>query len=75
MTHSDGPVPLQGRLFNGTVFYRGPDGSRLFTSDQNGTTVKLSDFRGKKVLLYFYPKAETPGCTTQSCAVRERART
>jgi peroxiredoxin Q/BCP len=40
-------------------------------SDQNGRTVKLSDFRGKKVLLYFYPKADTPGCTTQSCAVRD----
>jgi peroxiredoxin Q/BCP len=39
--------------------------------DQNGSTVKLSDFKGKKVLLYFYPKADTPGCTTQSCAVRD----
>ena len=33
--------------------------------------MKLSDFRGRKVLLYFYPKADTPGCTTQSCAVRD----
>jgi peroxiredoxin Q/BCP len=40
-------------------------------SDQNGNTVKLSDFKGRKVLLYFYPKADTPGCTTQSCAVRD----
>jgi peroxiredoxin Q/BCP len=40
-------------------------------SDQDGKTVKLSDFRGRKVLLYFYPKADTPGCTTQSCAVRD----
>jgi peroxiredoxin Q/BCP len=40
-------------------------------SDQDGRTVKLSDFRGRKVLLYFYPKADTPGCTTQSCAVRD----
>ena len=40
-------------------------------ADQNGKTVKLSDFRGRKVLLYFYPKADTPGCTTQSCAVRD----
>ncbi len=32
--------------------------------------MKLSDFKGRKVLLYFYPKADTPGCTTQSCAVR-----
>jgi predicted metal-dependent RNase len=40
-------------------------------SDQDGKTVKLSDFKGRKVLLYFYPKADTPGCTTQSCAVRD----
>ena len=39
--------------------------------DQNGDTVKLSDFKGRKVLVYFYPKADTPGCTTQSCAVRD----
>jgi thioredoxin-dependent peroxiredoxin len=39
--------------------------------DQNGATVRLSDFRGRKVLVYFYPKADTPGCTTQSCAVRD----
>jgi peroxiredoxin Q/BCP len=39
--------------------------------DQNENKVKLSDFRGKKVLLYFYPKALTPGCTTQACAVSD----
>jgi thioredoxin-dependent peroxiredoxin len=36
-----------------------------------GEQVKLSDFRGKKVILYFYPKDDTPGCTTQSCAFRD----
>jgi thioredoxin-dependent peroxiredoxin len=36
-----------------------------------GELVKLSDFRGKKVILYFYPKDDTPGCTTQSCAFRD----
>jgi thioredoxin-dependent peroxiredoxin len=40
-------------------------------SDQDGKTVKLSSFQGRKVLLYFYPAADTPGCTTQSCAVRD----
>ncbi len=39
--------------------------------DQNGKAVKLSDYKGKKVLVYFYPRADTPGCTTQSCAVRD----
>jgi peroxiredoxin Q/BCP len=39
--------------------------------DQNGRKVKLSDFQGRKLLLYFYPKANTPGCTTQACSVRD----
>ncbi len=39
--------------------------------DQNGKKVKLSDFKGKKVLIYFYPRADTPGCTRQSCSVRD----
>ena len=36
--------------------------------DKDGNTVRLSDFRGKKVVLYFYPKDNTPGCTRQACA-------
>jgi peroxiredoxin Q/BCP len=40
-------------------------------ADQHGTTVRLEDFRGRTLLVYFYPKADTPGCTTQSCAVRD----
>lgn len=36
--------------------------------NQNGELVRLSDFRGKKVVLYFYPKDNTPGCTTQACS-------
>lgn len=39
--------------------------------DQSEQAVGLSDFRGRKLLVYFYPKADTPGCTTQSCAVRD----
>lgn len=41
--------------------------------DQDGDTVALSSFKGRKVLIYFYPKADTPGCTTQSCALRDIA--
>jgi peroxiredoxin Q/BCP len=39
--------------------------------DQDGRQVKLSDFRGEPVVVYFYPKADTPGCTTQACSVRD----
>ena len=39
--------------------------------DQNGDKVKLSELAGRKVLVYFYPKADTPGCTTQSCELRD----
>ena len=42
--------------------------------DQSGKTVKLSDFKGKKLLVYFYPKASTPGCTVQSCSPSGRSR-
>ena len=40
--------------------------------DQNGEKVKLSDLKGETVVLYFYPKANTSGCTTQACGVRDR---
>ena len=39
--------------------------------DQDGNPVTLSELRGKPVVLYFYPKADTPGCTTQACSVRD----
>ena len=39
--------------------------------NQNGETVKLSEFKGKHVVLYFYPKAMTPGCTVQACGIRD----
>jgi peroxiredoxin Q/BCP len=39
--------------------------------DQDGRATKLSDFRGQNVVVYFYPKADTPGCTTQACGVRD----
>jgi peroxiredoxin Q/BCP len=39
--------------------------------DQDGNTIKLGDYKGRKLLLYFYPKADTPGCTTQACSIRD----
>jgi peroxiredoxin Q/BCP len=41
--------------------------------DQNGAPVRLADLRGRRVVLYFYPKADTPGCTTQACSVRDHS--
>jgi peroxiredoxin Q/BCP len=39
--------------------------------DQNGNKISLADFKGKKVILYFYPKNDTPGCTAQACNLRD----
>src|SRR3954469_15861533 len=47
---------------------RAPDVELL---DQDGQPVRLSDLRGQRVVLYFYPKADTPGCTTQACGIRD----
>ena len=41
------------------------------STDQDGKKVKLSDFKGKKVVLYFYPKDDTPGCTAEACNLRD----
>jgi peroxiredoxin Q/BCP len=53
------------------VIEQGQDAPDFELPDQDGAVVKLSDFRGKPVVLYFYPKASTPGCTTQACGVRD----
>ncbi|MBO0948539.1 thioredoxin-dependent thiol peroxidase [Fibrella forsythiae] len=41
------------------------------TKDQHGNPLTLSDYRGRKVVLYFYPKDDTPGCTAQACSLRD----
>ena len=49
----------------------GTDAPAFTTTDTNGNTVSLSDFAGKTVVLYFYPKDDTPGCTKQACSFRD----
>ena len=44
-------------------------------NDQNGNSVSLEDFKGKKVILFFYPKDNTPGCTKEACAYRDNHQT
>ncbi len=51
-----------------TIGDKAPD---FTVNDQHGNPVKLSDYRGKKVILYFYPKDQTPGCTAQACNLRD----
>jgi peroxiredoxin Q/BCP len=43
--------------------------------DQEGNTIKLSDYKGKKLVLFFYPKASTPGCTMEACNLRDNYQT
>lgn len=49
--------------------YNAPD---FFAKDQNGRDHKLADYRGNWLVLYFYPKDNTPGCTTQACSLRDK---
>lgn len=50
----------------------GTQAPEFTTTDQDGENHSLSDFRGKKVILYFYPKDNTPGCTKEACAFRDQ---
>jgi peroxiredoxin Q/BCP len=56
---------------DGRMIEPGDDAPDFELPDQDGRPVKLSDFRGWPVVVYFYPKAATPGCTTQACGVRD----
>ena len=49
----------------------GDEAPNFELSDQNDRKLKLEDFRGRKLLIYFYPKADTPGCTKQACSLRD----
>jgi len=49
----------------------GDSAPNFSSKDQNGKTIRLSDYAGKKVVIYFYPKDNTPGCTAQACNLRD----
>ncbi len=49
----------------------GTEAPSFTAKDTNGNTVSLSDFKGKTVVMYFYPKDDTPGCTKQACSFRD----
>jgi peroxiredoxin Q/BCP len=53
------------------VLEKGMEAPDFTLQDQDSNTVSLSEQKGKKVLVYFYPKADTPGCTKQACSVRD----
>lgn len=49
----------------------GDNAPEVLGTDQNGNEIKLSDFKGRKIALYFYPKDNTSGCTAQACSLRD----
>ena len=54
-----------------TTLKAGDKAPEFSAKDQDGKPVKLSDFKGKKLVLFFYPKASTPGCTAEACNLRD----
>lgn len=54
-----------------TTLQIGEKAPNFSSLDQNGNTIKLNDYKGKKLVLFFYPKASTPGCTMQACNLRD----
>ena len=72
-----GAIALRPRIARADLLKEGqiapPFSTQMVTGDQQAP-VSLSDFHGRKVILYFYPKDETPGCTKEACAFREATR-
>jgi thioredoxin-dependent peroxiredoxin len=54
-----------------TTLRAGDEAPAFALLDQQGNTIRLEDYRGRRLLVYFYPEADTPGCTTQSCDLRD----
>ena len=69
---TSGTVSVVGRKGTRMAQLKVGDKAPAFSlADQDGNLTALADFRGRKLLLYFYPKADTPGCTKQACSVRD----
>jgi thioredoxin-dependent peroxiredoxin len=67
-----GPQDPKGNALTDTARLAAGDKAPSFSlSDADGNTVKLADFKGRKVIVYFYPAASTPGCTKQACDFRD----
>lgn len=71
LARGDGPRHDTDRRKGGTVIEAGQPAPDFTLSDQNGQPVTLAQFRGSPVVLYFYPKDDTPGCTKEACAFRD----
>ena len=63
---------MLGSMSQSTMPLAGDAAPAFELPDQDGNRVRLADLVGRPVVLYFYPKADTPGCTTQACGVRDR---
>ncbi len=64
------PMKQSAAVVKGTTLKPGDTAPGFTLHDQNGKAVSLSDFKGMNVVVYFYPKAMTPGCTVQACEIR-----
>lgn len=62
---------MKTREIDAKELVEGMDAPDFELKDQDGKSVKLSDLKGKKVVLYFYPKDDTPGCTKEACSFRD----
>ncbi len=60
-------------MADATTLEPGDRAPAFHLADQHGDKVRLSSFKGRRALVYFYPKADTPGCTTQACGLRDIA--
>jgi peroxiredoxin Q/BCP len=68
-------VGFNQKILTMTHLEEGQKAPEINATDQNGEPLKLSDYRGQKVVLYFYPKDNTPGCTAEACNFRDNYQT